>query len=157
MLRLHCGMIDQTTPRFAAAIAEVLEPFGRTATLPLSIVDSAPVRLQALLASLPASPMSVRGGVRLDSARKLVQVGTQTIELTEKEALLLSVLMDAGGEMTREALLKHVWGYADNVDTHTLETHIHRVRTKLKPHVGGQDYIETTARGYRITPLDICP
>ena len=56
-----------------------------------------------------------------------------SIRLTEKEALLLQILKAAEGEsVSRETLLDKVWRYADGVETHTLETHIYRLRQKIE-------------------------
>ncbi len=58
----------------------------------------------------------------------------QEIRLTDKERLVLRFLYEAGEVgLARNALLKDVWGYADDAETHTLETHIYRLRQKLEP------------------------
>lgn len=55
------------------------------------------------------------------------------IRLTDKERLLLRFLYEAGDAgMPRKDLLKSVWGYADEAETHTLETHIYRLRQKIE-------------------------
>lgn len=55
------------------------------------------------------------------------------IRLTDKERLLLRYLSEAGDTgIPRKDLLKAVWGYADDAETHTLETHIYRLRQKLE-------------------------
>lgn len=57
------------------------------------------------------------------------------IRLTDKERLLVRVLYEAGQQgLARRDLLKAVWGYADEAETHTLETHIYRLRQKLEPY-----------------------
>jgi hypothetical protein len=78
--------------------------------------------------------------------------GGKSIRLTDKERLLLRILYQTGENgLPRKDLLKGVWGYASDAETHTLETHIYRLRQKLEP-VGGQDLIRTE-NGYYI--LDI--
>jgi DNA-binding response OmpR family regulator len=65
----------------------------------------------------------------------------QDIRLTDKERLLLRVLYQAGeAGLQRRDILKTVWGYADEAETHTLETHIYRLRQKLEP-FAAQDII----------------
>ena len=55
------------------------------------------------------------------------------VRLTDKERLLLRFLSEAGDiGIPRKDLLKAVWGYADDAETHTLETHIYRLRQKLE-------------------------
>lgn len=70
-----------------------------------------------------------------------------TIALTEKECELLAAL-HAHGTMTRPALLESVWGYREAVDTHTLETHLHRLRAKIRDIAGEAELILTTPSGY---------
>ena len=59
--------------------------------------------------------------------------GQADIRLTEKERDILLALYDAKGDaIARNVLLDHVWGYASGVETHTLETHIYRLRQKIE-------------------------
>lgn len=66
----------------------------------------------------------------------LIHQGTKNeIRLTDKERLLLRFLYEAGDDgIARKQLLKDVWGYADDAETHTLETHIYRLRQKIEQH-----------------------
>ena len=66
--------------------------------------------------------------------KKLVILGDQVkIELTEKEVDILKCLINSGEEyVDREKLLKQVWNYNSDITTHTLETHIYRLRQKLE-------------------------
>ena len=71
----------------------------------------------------------------LTTTRQLAHAASlRLLELTEKEALLLNTLHPK--PMAKEQLLEAVWGYQDGVDTHTLETHIYRLRQKLKDFCG---------------------
>jgi DNA-binding response OmpR family regulator len=144
-------MIDQSTPRFQAAIAEVLEPFGLRASPPIALFNTAPIALKALLNALNQQEdvFNLGDGVLFDATKKLVFTAAEAIELTEKEALLFKALIGSDGEISREELLKTVWGYAEGVDTHTLETHIHRLRNKLKALPEAAEWIKTTAFGYQ--------
>ncbi len=68
----------------------------------------------------------------------------EAVRLTEKEVLLLKILIEAGGEsVSRETLLDKVWGYADGVETHTLETHIYRLRQKIEKDPAAPEIIKT--------------
>ncbi|HXY59144.1 MAG TPA: response regulator transcription factor [Methylocystis sp.] len=71
--------------------------------------------------------------------------------LTEKESALLARLARAGGEVVaREALLRDVFGYNPGVATHTLETHIHRLRRKLERVPRAARILQTAPGGYRL-------
>ena len=66
--------------------------------------------------------------------KKLIILDDETkIELTEKEVDILKCLISSGEEIVnRDNLLKQVWNYSSDVTTHTLETHIYRLRQKLE-------------------------
>jgi DNA-binding response OmpR family regulator len=75
------------------------------------------------------------------------------VRLTEKEAAILKFLYRAGGRpVPRTVLLNDVWGYNSNVTTHTLETHIYRLRQKIEPNPGEARLLVTEAGGYRLEP-----
>ena len=77
----------------------------------------------------------------------------QKIRLTEKEAAILKFLFRANGEMvSRETLLADVWGYNANVTTHTLETHVYRLRQKIEKNPGRAEILVTEPGGYRLVP-----
>ena len=66
--------------------------------------------------------------------RKVIMLGDETkVELTEKEVDILKCLISSDEEtVDRDVLLKQVWNYSSDVTTHTLETHIYRLRQKLE-------------------------
>lgn len=70
-------------------------------------------------------------------------------KLTEKEVdILLYLEKQKGQPVTRQDLLDHVWGYADGVETHTLETHIYRLRQKIEKDPTAPDFLITNDDGY---------
>ena len=75
------------------------------------------------------------------------------IRLTEKETSILKYLYRAGDSVvTRDVLLHEVWGYNSGVTTHTLETHIYRLRQKIEPTPGITTLLVTEAGGYKLVP-----
>jgi DNA-binding response OmpR family regulator len=73
------------------------------------------------------------------------------LRLTEKEAAILKFLYRAGGKpVPRQILLNEVWGYNSNVTTHTLETHIYRLRQKIEPNPAETRILLTETGGYRL-------
>ena len=73
------------------------------------------------------------------------------VRLTEKEAAILRFLYRAGEQpVTRETLLGEVWGYNAGVNTHTLETHIYRLRQKMERDPANAVILVTAAGGYRL-------
>ncbi len=76
---------------------------------------------------------------------------TDKMRLTEKEAAMLLYLLQAEGEpVGRDALLQNVWGYHAEVTTHTLETHIYRLRQKIDSEGRYAPLLITDAAGYRL-------
>ncbi len=72
------------------------------------------------------------------------------IRLTEKETSILKFLYRAGGAVSRDKLLDEVWGYNSGVTTHTLETHIYRLRQKIEPDPSNVSILLTESGGYRL-------
>jgi DNA-binding response OmpR family regulator len=80
----------------------------------------------------------------------LIDPAKKKLRLTEKETNILKYLYRAGGKpVGREELLTEVWGYNAGVTTHTLETHIYRLRQKIEPD-GAPKLLVTEAGGYRL-------
>ncbi|CAH2601392.1 Response regulator transcription factor [Rhodovastum atsumiense] len=80
------------------------------------------------------------------------------IRLTEKEAAILKFLYRAGSKpVPRQVLLNEVWGYNSAVTTHTLETHIYRLRQKIEPDPSNARLLVTEGGGYRLDPEGVKP
>jgi DNA-binding response OmpR family regulator len=78
------------------------------------------------------------------------------IRLTEKEAAILKFLYRAGTKpVGRQVLLNEVWGYNAAVTTHTLETHIYRLRQKIEPDPTSARLLLTEGGGYRLDPVGV--
>ncbi len=75
------------------------------------------------------------------------------IRLTEKEAAILKYLLRAGERtIGRDTLLNEVWGYNSGVTTHTLETHVYRLRQKIERDPSNAELLVTEPGGYRLVP-----
>lgn len=75
------------------------------------------------------------------------------VRLTEKEAAILKYLYRAGERTVgRDLLLSEVWGYNSGVTTHTLETHIYRLRQKIERDPAEAKLLVTESGGYRLAP-----
>ena len=83
--------------------------------------------------------------------RVLIDAGQRKIRLTDKEAAILRYLYRSGEKpVGREELLREVWGYNAAVTTHTLETHIYRLRQKIEPDAQAPKLLITETGGYRL-------
>ena len=75
------------------------------------------------------------------------------IRLTEKETAILKYLYRAEQRAVgRETLLGEVWGYNAGVTTHTLETHVYRLRQKIEKDPAKAQILITDAGGYKLVP-----
>jgi DNA-binding response OmpR family regulator len=84
------------------------------------------------------------------SAKLLLDPKGKKIRLTEKETNILKHLHRSGSTVARETLLHEVWGYNPAVTTHTLETHIYRLRQKIETNPGAAQILITESGGYRL-------
>jgi DNA-binding response OmpR family regulator len=83
----------------------------------------------------------------------LVEENGNKVRLTEKETSILKFLYRASEKMvTRETLLTEVWGYNTGVTTHTLETHIYRLRQKIEKDPARAELLITETGGYKLVP-----
>jgi DNA-binding response OmpR family regulator len=87
------------------------------------------------------------------AGKMLIDERQRKIRLTEKETSILKYLYRAGDKpVSREELLTEVWGYNAGVTTHTLETHVYRLRQKIELEARGAKLLVTEAGGYRLAP-----
>jgi DNA-binding response OmpR family regulator len=128
---------------FSAASDSLARPFRFSVLLQ---------RLHALASERDAGGDGVRiGPYRFHPSAKLLEQGGRKIRLTEKETNILKFLHDSAGTVPRETLLHEVWGYGPAVATHTLETHIYRLRKKIEQDPGKAQILLTEEGGYRLS------
>jgi DNA-binding response OmpR family regulator len=123
-----------------------------------------PFRLNVLLARLRAQlrqserrddavfaigPYTFQPGAKLMTDAS----GRKKVRLTEKETAILRYLYHAGDRaIGRATLLGEVWGYNAGVTTHTLETHVYRLRQKIERDPANAEILVTEPGGYRLLP-----
>ena len=87
------------------------------------------------------------------AAKLLESADGGKVRLTDKETSILKYLYRQGPKtITRDVLLKEVWGYNNRVTTHTLETHIYRLRQKIERDPSNARLLVTEEGGYRLVP-----
>lgn len=87
------------------------------------------------------------------AAKLLLDENGGKVRLTEKETSILKYLYRAGEKVvSREVLLHEVWGYNAGVTTHTLETHIYRLRQKIEKDPSNAELLVTETGGYKLVP-----
>ena len=145
MLTAHGGDADTIQGLESGANDYVVKPFR------LSVLIA---RLRAQLRQFELSDDAVFevGPYRFKpSAKMLLRKDGRKVHLTEKETAILKFLFRTGDKpVPREVLLDEVWGYNAGVTTHTLETHIYRLRQKIEPTAGEPSLLITEPGGYRL-------
>ena len=87
------------------------------------------------------------------SSKFLLNRKGNRMRLTDKETAILRYLYRADQQpISRETLLQEVWGYNSGVTTHTLETHIYRLRQKIEKDAAAPAILVTESRGYKLVP-----
>lgn len=123
-----------------------------------------PFRLGVLLARLRAhirqhersdDAVFAIGPYTFQPANKMLiaNADQKKVRLTDKETAILKYLYRAGDKVVgRDVLLDEVWGYNAGVTTHTLETHVYRLRQKIEPDPSNAAILITEPGGYRLVP-----
>ena len=87
------------------------------------------------------------------SQKLLIDGSGSKVRLTEKESAIIKYLYRADRKVvTRDTLLEEVWGYNSGVTTHTLETHVYRLRQKIEKDPSNAQILVTESGGYKLNP-----
>lgn len=134
-------------------------PLDRPGAAVLGLSFARPLRLGTLLRQigqvlaepvLYMSDMPV-GDYTFRPQEKMLARGDDEISLTDREVDILAYLArHRGGAISRDELLRNVWQYNEGVDTHTLETHIYRLRQKIEKSADDPQILQTVEGGYRL-------
>ena len=89
------------------------------------------------------------GEYDLDLNSRKISLGDKKLNLTERETNLIIFIKDEQNVTIKE-LQKMVWDYSPDLETHTVETHIYRLRKKMKETFGDENFILNTSNGYSI-------
>jgi DNA-binding response OmpR family regulator len=112
-------------------------------------------RIEALVGRHGGDAAAAIGPYLFRPSAKLLTEGTRKIRLTEKETNILKFLLETAGTVPRQTLLHEVWGYNPAVTTHTLETHIYRLRRKIEENPGEAKILVTEEGGYRLAGANV--
>ncbi len=153
-------------PLIRRVVADAATTYGLSVTFVTQATDAAtitisgPVRLGALLQRMGQRARKAGRQMRVLALGRyvfdpedsvLIADDGDDVILTEKEEAILSCLAAAQGEIVvRRDLLTKVWGYVEGVETHTLETHIYRLRQKLELDPAKPEILLTEEQGYSL-------
>ena len=86
----------------------------------------------------------------LDKNVRVLKKNEITLKVTEKEIIFLEMLHSSKKPLSRDYILKNIWEYSSETDTHTVETHIYRLRQKIKSHFNDTAFIKNSKEGYSL-------
>ena len=89
-------------------------------------------------------------GYTIDKNERKVRKNNLVLQLTEKEINFLILFSQNNQPLSRNFILKNVWNYSSKSDTHTVETHIHRLRKKFLEKFKDSNFIKNNDKGYYI-------
>ena len=89
------------------------------------------------------------GKYKLDLNSRKIIMENQYLNLTEKETDMI-IFIKSNTNVTIKELQNNVWGYSSDLETHTVETHIYRLRKKMKEKFTDDEFIQNTKKGYKI-------
>ena len=89
-------------------------------------------------------------GYTIDKNERKIKKNNLVLELTEREIDFLILFSQNKQPLSRNSILKNVWNYSSKSDTHTVETHIHRLRKKFLEKFEDNNFIKNNDKGYYI-------
>jgi len=89
-------------------------------------------------------------GYTIDKNKRRIKKNNLILQLTEKEINFLILFSKSDKPISRNFVLKSVWNYSSESETHTVETHIHRLRKKISKKFGDDNFIKNNSKGYYI-------
>ena len=89
-------------------------------------------------------------GYKLDINSRVISFNNNKLKLTERETQIILFLKNQNKPINIDILQKEVWGYSKELETHTVETHVYRLRKKLKKSFDDQNFIKSDKKGYFI-------
>ncbi len=90
------------------------------------------------------------GKYSINTNSRVIKNKSESIKLTEREVQIILFLKSSKKPQNIESLQKEVWGHNSNLETHTVETHIYRLRKKILEKFKDNNFINSTKEGYKI-------
>ena len=125
--------------------------FDNRIPLPISLVELKK-KIKSLVASYKFkynSSVKIKNYI-LDKNEKKLSKLNLFISLTEREVQLIELLFEKKKPLSKNFILQKIWKYSTNADTHTVETHIYRLRKKINSKFGDDNFILNSGSGYLI-------
>ena len=87
---------------------------------------------------------------KLDINSRVISFEKKNLKLTEREVEIILFLNSQDNPQNIDVLQKEVWGYSENLETHTVETHVYRLRKKINEKFNDENFLVSLKDGYKI-------
>ena len=121
------------------------------------IIDKSPININDLIQTLNINFLKSKfieqskidlGRYNLDLNSRILNQNEKELELTEKESSILIFLKQSKDPVKIDQLQEKVWGYNSELETHTVETHVYRLRKKINDKFYDNEFIKSDKKGY---------
>ena len=122
------------------------------------VLENLPIKLDKLIQTININFLKTNfikksdvkiGKYKLDLNSRKIILDNLCLSLTEKEVEMI-IFIKSNSNVTIKELQNNVWGYSSNLETHTVETHIYRLRKKMKDKFEDDAFIQNSQKGYKI-------
>ena len=123
------------------------------------ILDNFPLKIEKILELINVNFLKKKfsrqsdiqvGDFKINMNSRILSDENKQLSLTEKEAEIILFLKNSKLPVNINNLQENVWGYKNKLETHTVETHIYRLRKKIKEKFQDDNFIKSTKKGYEI-------
>ena len=136
---------------YASKSRDVLNKYDAYLELPASLkeINAAVENISARSKFIKNSSIKIKNYLLNKNEKKLYKL-KESITLTEKEIQLLELFLEKKTAISKENILSAVWNYSADADTHTVETHIYRLRKKIHDKFMDEEFILNNTKGYHL-------
>ena len=125
----------------------------------LVAIDNYPINIQKLVEIINIQFLKNKfnqqnnvkvGKYHINLNSRVMNLKSKSLQLTEKEVKIISFLNDSDSPISINKLQSEVWGYKSKLETHTVETHVYRLRKKIEKKFRDNSFIVSLKNGYKI-------
>jgi len=123
------------------------------------LIDHGPIKINKLIQEINLKFLKktfnfqseiLIGNYKLNLNARKISLNKKILDLTEREINLIIFLKKSSNPVKIDKLQKEVWAYGSELETHTVETHIYRLRKKIKENFNDDTFIISSKKGYKI-------
>jgi hypothetical protein len=136
---------------YASKRRDVLNNYDAYLELPANLkeINAAVENIAARSKFTKNSSIKIKNYLLNKNEKKLYKLN-ESVTLTEKEIQLLELFLEKKKAISKENILSAVWNYSADADTHTVETHIYRLRKKINDKFMDEEFILNNTKGYHL-------